>query len=394
MLTKKVLLLSGLALLLSMGCDRAVHEPGAFGPLRLHFRYVDAPSDPSIFNPVQPTTAHLARSSRLVTDQVLLLHCDDESLYVGRDATRYGNDFELFEVRSDSSATPALKKAFAFNGDNSYGISRYFGGGASVLHGTHGVEISFYMYMDNAEAYYEQRLFDCHDNLGGYTIGTNYGHLFFSVHQNGMTVLVSGTTRLLPMTWYRVAARFDQTNLTLQLNGTAEGSTPITGPITASRRAVVLGAGWNGDMIGYGFAGRLDEISVRTTVDYVDFDLIRLAVIDLSAYETQNAFYGSAAWQAYWAELETVLANPTHIPTWDAYMGLWSRHFDVLSEQNLTLSGAFAQGTIRGVEGMNLLAVVGVEKGVITYTGQGFVRVLGAAVTDAHLEMWPWNEGM
>ncbi len=391
---KRTIYILLISLTMIMACGDSSDGPSAYGPIRLHFRYVDAPSHPSVFDAEPAEQTGLEKSDRLVTDQVLLLHCEDDSLYIAEDASIYGNDFYLNEVSRDTSASPALKNAFGFNGDNSYGLAEYDGGGKSVLNGTHGLEISFYMYLRDAEAYYEQRIFDCHDSLGGYTIGTNYGHLFFSVRQNGATVQVSGATRLLPQTWYLVTARFDQTNLSLTLDGKAEGSVSITGPITASSRAAVLGAGWNGDLIAYGFAGRLDEISVRTTVDYIDFDLIRLAVIDLSEFATQNEFYNSTSWRSYWAELETSLADTSKIPTWESYMDMWSRHFDVLTEQNLNLSGAFAQGTIRGVEGMNLLAVVGIQKGVITYTGQGFVAVIGSEVTDAHLELWPWEHGL
>lgn len=410
-----LVLAAGLTLLIA-GCGRQTNQPGGLHPLRLHLSYGDKPGQAVLFRPAAGMNAanpaqgwddgstafqglSLARAARQVTDQVLLLHCDDESIAIASDASGYGNDFNLYGVTYDTSATAALKKALNFSGSNSYALSESYGTRGGELNGTLGLELSFHVFLTGLDAFYEQRIFDRHDSLGGYTVGIGGGTatpgaaptLFFRIKQNGIVTTATGRTPLKSRQWYRVTARYDQSNLTLLLDGADEATAAAKGPISPSGRATVIGAGWSDDFIGYPFRGRLDEISLRTTVEYEDLESVNVAVIDISGFTGEEDFYNSEARRGYQAALDSMLADSTFVPTWKSYVRLWGSFFKLASDQQLGIDGAFARGTIYGVEGMNLLLVSGIQDGRITYVGQGMALASREGVTDVYVILWRWD---
>jgi hypothetical protein len=384
-------------LALLMACSQQTNQPDEGYPIRLHLSFAAGPSESTLFYPGRAQQAGLGKTARLVEDQVLLLHCDDESLTVATDASAYHNDFYLNYVKYDTSASTALKKALAFEGSRAYALSESYGTMGGELNGTHGLELSFRMFMTGTASYYEQRIFDRHDTLGGFTVGISSlsgapePRLFFRIKQNGAVITAPGKTVLKSRQWYKVTARYDQSNLTLLLDDAVESTTPATGQITASSRATILGAGWSGDAIGYRFQGRLDEISLRTKVEYEDLEMIRLAVFDFSEYSSEDDFYSSEAYHHYQMAIDDMAADSSYLPTWDAFSKLWEKYFKVVSNQNLVINGAFAEGTVRGVEGMNGLVVSGIKDGIMTYFGQAFALVSGEGTTDVWMPIYRYG---
>jgi len=374
------------------GCGEQPGQPGLENAIRLNLRFLP-PGERSPFPGTGEQTGVLAKSARLVEDQVLLLHCDDESLTVATDASSYHNDFSLYSVEYNDSENAALKKALYFNGDNSYALSMAYESKAAVLNGTHGFSLSFRMQMNSAGIMGEKRIFDRHDPAGGYTIGVitsplSYTpRLFFRIKQDSVETTLTSKSVLTPGTWFKVTANYDQNRLAIFFNDKVDTTLAHRGLVSPSTRPTVLGAGWNGDIISYAFEGLLDEISLTTTVDYYDFDQIRVAVVDISDYDNVSDFYRNKGMEMA-DSLYHMEMHSSGAPTWEDYGQVFrSIGLEVVYNQNLGLDKGFATGTIRGVDGGNLIFVGAIQEGQVQYSGGGFVWTTGEAMTDVVIEL-------
>ncbi len=397
-----VRLLLAAALLLTLGgCGRQSTQPDGWHTLRLHLRYGQPSGSPSFVASLNQRPGSLAKTARMVEDQVLLLHCDDATPSLAADATDYHNDFSLFSIKRDSSASAALKQALILDGATGYGLSHSYGTEAAELNGTRGFELSFRVRLAGPATSREQRIFDRHDPTGGFTIGTiipagttGYGQrIYFRIKQEGSETTLVGKTTLALDQWYKITARYDLKAMTLLIDDKADTARTATGAVSPSSRATVLGAGWNGDAIGYYFKGRLDEITLKTTVEYEDLDRVQLAVLDFSGYASEESFYRSEAWEHYSLAMNAMTADTTFVPTWDQYAKLWQTYFKIVSEQNLLVDGAFATGTVRGVEGMNAVVVAGIKDGVMKWYGEALVLATGDGVTDVWVPFYGYEGG-
>jgi len=378
-----------LSLAMWSGCSK---QPGGNtdNEIALKLELVGHPSAANIF---APGGSVLGKAAAIVEDEVLLLHCDEDSGLVARDASAYDNDFSLYDVTRDTAEAPAEGHSLRFNGRNSYALSESYDADHSELDGAHGLTIYMKVFPIGSDLYYEKRLLDRRDLTGGYTLGINMNHFYFSVVQSGEVITKTGTTTLAPRTWYTVVARFADGLLSLTVNGNPEGTAlAFGGLISPSTRQTVIGAGWTSTsgIPTYYFNGRIDEVSIRTLVEYEDFESLRVAVIDITDYDNVNAFMGSEKWQHYQLNFYNFFSDTTKTPTWEHWKQLWSNSgFTIYSDQTLSIRGAFAEGELRGVEGWNLLALAGIQKGEITYYGTGYVCVIPGEVNEAAVQMWP-----
>jgi hypothetical protein len=374
-----------LGLLVWSGCERTITDSAGDNVIRLNFKEVAQPSRPSLFSP--QGIGRLAKTSRMVTDQVVLLHCDEETGNAVLDASQYGNNANLNNVRRvDSSATATLKKALDFQRVNSYVTLPT----QNELNGTHGFTIQFYFYIKEPFLTTEQCLLDRNDASGGYTIGILRNKLYVRVKQTGKVTQVDGNTTLTTKRWYKLEAYFSSGKLGLKIDDKLDREIDFTGPITTSTRQTLLGAGWADYYITNQFWGRMDEISISTTVEYEDFDAIHVMVFDISEFTSIDSFYTSATWRNYQTSLHTLYEGTTKMPTtWDGWKQVLSPYFKVASETVLSVKGGFAVGTARGVDGLNMIAIGCFKNNEVTYYGSGFALVVhGHQESEAVIEIW------
>lgn len=391
-----IVVITGTVFALS-GCTQPTGNDQAGPTFRIHLRY-GAPSEKAgLPGDGGAPQYRLAKASSPVEDQVLLLNCDDQNLIVATDESGYYNDFTLNNITYEASANADLKYAMSFNGRNGYAISKNYGSQGDELNGTLGLKLSFRMVLNATGDLPEQRIFDRHDELGGYTVGlyTAAGtadylpRLYFRIRQNGIDTRVDGKTVLISGQEYRVTVEYDQSHLNLILNDALEATVAATGEVSPSLRPTLIGAGWNGDVAGFYFRGKLDQISLTTKVEYIDLSRLTIAVINLSEYATSSEFWESDAYYHYHlAEEEMYFPESATLPTWNDYVKLWTEHFELVSNQELSTKGAFAEGTIRGVEGLNWIKVAGILDGVMAYRGDEFVAVSGAGTTDVWINIF------
>ncbi|NLP09732.1 hypothetical protein GX408_04955 [bacterium] len=334
----------------------------------------------------------LAKAAGMVSDQVVLLHCDEDSGDQLIDASRYGNHAFLYNVsRIDSSANATLKKALDFARTGSYAVLQSVG----ELNATHGLTVDLYFYLKLPYSETEQRLLDRMDSFGGYTIAVANGRVQLQVNQSGKIMTIAGRSIPTPSTWHHLQAfvQPDSGKYGLRLNGRVEAEEPFTGVISSCSRQMLLGAGYSGASIAYPFWGRMDEISITTRVEYIDFDALRVMVFDISAFTSLKDFSSSDAHYQYHSAFESMISDADKAPTWEMWKAILTDFFDrPASETILTVpeGGAFAEGLVRGVPGLNYIVIGAVQRNQLTYVGYSALYVsAGQELTDADITIWP-----
>lgn len=84
-------------------------------------------------------------------------------------------------------------------------------------------------------------------------------HFYALVHVPAGIIYFGGATAIGTNTWYHVAMTYDNSTLSLYVNGQLDGSMPVAGPITVSSQALVIGGVPSGP---WNFLGYLDELSL------------------------------------------------------------------------------------------------------------------------------------
>ncbi len=397
---------------LSTGCNRAVHRWGLSGLCALllavfacRLAPTEAEKSPQIRLSIQVADQRpentrakiaapdpLAKAAGMVSDQVVLLHCDEDSGDQLIDASGYGNQAVLYNVnRIDSSANTTLKRALDFARTGSYAVLQSVG----ELNATHGLTVDLHFYLKEPYSELEQRLVDRMDSFGGYAVAVANGRVLLHVNQSGKIMTIAGRSVPASRTWHHLQAfvQPDSGKYGLRLDGRAEAEEPFSGVISSCSRQMLLGAGYSGAAIAYPFWGRMDEISIATRVEYIDFDALRVMVFDISAFSSLKDFSSSTAHYQYHSAFESMISDPDKMPTWDMWKAILSDAFDrPASETILTVpeGGAFAEGMVRGVTGLNYIVIGAVQRNQLTYVGYSAIYVsAGQELTDADITIWP-----
>lgn len=397
---------------LSTGCGRAVHRWGLSGlcallpavfacqlapteaeksqQIRLSIHVADHRSETTLHNTA--ALDPLAKAAGMVSDQVVLLHCDEDSGDQLIDASGYGNQAVLYNVnRIDSSANTTMKKALDFARTGSYAVLQSVG----ELNATHGLTVDLHFYLKEPYSELEQRLVDRMDSFGGYAVAIANGRVMLHVNQSGKIMTLAGRSVPASRTWHHLQAfvQPDSGKYGLRLDGRAEAEEPFTGVISSCSRQMLLGAGYSGTSIAYPFWGRMDEISITTQVEYIDFDALRVMVFDISAFTSLKDFSSSNVHYQYHSAFESMISDLDKAPTWDMWKAILSDSFDrPASETILTVpeGGAFAEGLVRGVTGLNYIVIGAVQRNQLSYVGYSALYVsAGQELTDAEITIWP-----
>ena len=381
---KTVLILFTLVLLF-LGCQSLLMDTGEFIGLDFDFQFAKTAPAHSIFYPGQSNTLQpqpLSKTNRLVKDTVLLLHFEEDSGNVARDATTYGNNALLFNV--ERVPTQSGRGIF-LDGSRSYA----FVPNSAELDGVLGLNISFSFYPTGTSETFTQVLVSKRDQHAGYAIGLDRSRLYFGVMVNDSTVQVESTTLIEPERWYQVKAGFDRGEMSLILNGTREASTSFTGPLAHTDKALVIGAAL-ADLatFTYFFRGYMDELEIETVTDYLDIDFIRVVVMDFSRFRNMDEFYLSPIYHDYEQEFWKVQEKVREM-TWTDYLRIWSDYFTIVTDQTLAIKGGYAEGLVNGVEGLNKIVVSAIKDGKIIYYGEGHSLAGKNKSTKAHITMWP-----
>ncbi len=381
-------------ILLYSGCMKKPNAPSEYVGFDLDLEFHDR--SPHSENPGAKTVPNLFKTNKIIEDQVLMLPFESGFGDTAYDRSIYENNALLVNVQWITFGT---NKAIVISESNSYGRVN----SNPVLNGTHGIKIAAKIYMFNSVLRQDRIVIDKHDVTGGYTLGVlQDGRPFFRIIQNLQTTEVISDSILEINKWYTIRAGFTPNPAVLSVYEKTD-TTGVTGLLPVTYNPLLIGAENNlaGSHIN-NFNGLIDSVSIKTTVDYEDFDFIRVAVIDgnqlinrdsLRAIDPANIgefFYRFDFWRHYRTDLDSVLYRPTAAapPTWAGLRGVWDEYFKVLSEQNLVLKGGYAEGTLNGIVGLNLLTVAALRNGYVIYYGEGFVLGVKDINTKAHIDLY------
>lgn len=142
--------------------------------------------------------------------------------------------------------------------------------------------------------------------------------------------------------------------------------------------AEIFGLGATGTSIvsGEGLCKRLD-IQV--------INLVRVMVVDLSAYNTWNDLLEREEWLHY---VEARDAWSGDLSQWGEWEKLIGSHFNIVTNQTLDIVGEYATGTVTGVIGLNRIVVALIENGQIVYWGEAEVDGAAGVAEEIEVEVW------
>lgn len=371
-----------------LSCAKLLENPRSGAAINIELKFhnesLNSRTNPGVSNSGTAPPLRLAKSARIIEAQVLALHCDGENDSLAVDASGYGNHARLYNVKHVERNPAENDQALLFSGA-SYAIVN----SKPELAGTLGFQISLDIFLDDT-AFGEMVLIDKHDYNGGYSLALLDGRLRLRVFNAGVDIRLLGRTRIEPKTWYSVSAAFNEEQLVLQVNGAEEASKSFTGPIPTSYAPVILGKSV-ADTIrtSDSFIGRMDEISIRTRTEYVDFDEIRIAVMDVSKAETPDSLEGSET--HFFADYESEkwkFLELNRTPAWQNFRQIWASFFPIISDQKLVVKNGYAEGTVNGVDGLNLISVGAIKNNVLIYYGEGFVDAHSDKITTTEIQMY------
>jgi len=336
------------------------------------------------------------KTNRIFEDQVLLLPFEEGFGDTTYDKSIYQNHADLLNVEW---VAMDQNWAIAISENNSYARVN----STPVLNGTHGVKISVRILMFETTTRRERIIIDKHGTAGGYTLGVAQdGRPFFRIRQNLKTTELVSDSILTVNKWYTIKAVFSAKPAYLSINEKTD-TTGVAGLLPLTYAPLIVGA--ENDLAGLfinNFNGLIDDVTLRTTVEYEDFDFIRVAIIDgnqlihkdslrnISMENISEFFYRFDFWRNYTNELDSVLYRHTEEkpPVWADIRHVWDNFFTVLGEQNLIIKGGYAEGTLNGIQGLNLITVGALRNGIILYYGEGFVLGVKDKSTQAHINLY------
>lgn len=389
-LFEMISLIAFVFLFIIVGCIKKPSGPEEGVSFLLSFKFVDQPQE-SLLSLASDSDLDkypvLTKPNRLVIEDVLIFHFDENSDTVAHDATPYRHEGAI--VGAEWIESPS-GSALNFNGESQYVMVE----NESALNPTHSLELAAKFNLSNHTQPGEQAIIDKFDGIGfqdrGYTLGVLDGALFSRVAQDRQVVQVTDTLQLRNNQWYSAVGLYDGSQLRLLLDDQERAAKEMTGLLSYSDVPLVIGAGSAIEPTDFNryFSGMIDEVRIRTGIEYEDFDIIRVAVVDLSEFERLEDFYDSQLLHDFyheWLNFHRIVEEPS----WEDLKQLWGNFFKIASDQPLQLKGAFAEGTVIGVEGLNGIEVAAMRNGRIVYRGTEVALGKKGITTSVEISLGP-----
>ncbi len=187
---------------------------------------------------------------------LLLLGCENGSM-----TSFVSNSPESDAASLYKSAPQSRGSALSFDGDGDYVIIQ----DSPSLDMTSGFTISAWIYLENYTEWASIVTKGTDDN--NYTIhqsgpagGSDFGHLRFTGASPALPLYLESDTQVPLNEWHHVAVTYDGTTLTFYLDGIADGSGLLPGPLTPNTEPLHIGADFpGGDEFWY---GAIDEVKI------------------------------------------------------------------------------------------------------------------------------------
>ena len=356
-----------------LACQRNSFNPQQNSQIDLSFKFNNEPF------PVEQKPGSLSKQSQIVKAKVLSLNCDGASPDTANDASSYSNIAFLTNLTREESTTG---KSLSFNGTSSYAhVSN-----SVELDGIYGFTISADIKFSGISSSF-QTIIEKTGIAGGYLLGVRSGNLYLYVNEGVTSIELKGNVRINPDQWMNVKAGFDGENLFIIVNNEPDVSQTFSGTIPKNYSDLYIGAMRSATSMTDFFIGQMDNILLETRIDYIDLDVIRVSVIDVSVFDTADSLYTSNKYEGFYSERITFWKRNRQI-TWTGLTDLYQAFFPIISQQNLVIKDGFAEGVITGVEGLNMITVAAIKDEIVTYYGDGVIFIHRDKIEKVEITMY------
>ena len=344
------------------------------------------------FNPGQPVPKSSQNSSNDVLNKtqgsaittVLLLNCNGSDSTKAFDSSIYANDAYLYNVKRFYQESDQ-KRGLTFEGDAHAQVYN-----ADELNPQKDFYISAQINLFSSVSDYEVFILHKMTYNGGYAFGLFQNRLFFRAIIDGSTYQVEGRTVLDNETWYKVGAAFVNDSLRIFVNDKQENALHVPGTISTSYGELIIGAAsYTTADYGQFFYGQMDDIQIKQTFDFYDFDLIRAAVFDLSNFANVDSFHNSVVYNNFDRKYYDIIYHgDQQVLSWNILQSLWNEFFLIVADQSLEIKNGYAEGAVNGVEGLNFVLVAAIQGERVLFFGYKVVAARKDVTQPFTIEMW------
>lgn len=127
------------------------------------------------------------------------------------------------------------------------------------------------------------------------------------------------------------------------------------------------------------------ERSIGKGLHLQGIDAVRVMVIDMSAYDTWANLTEKQEWIDYTITRDNWTGNLSNWGEWEKLIG---GHFNIVSNQLLTIEGDYATGTVTGIIGLNRIIIAVIESNRIIHWGEGVVTGEAGETVEATIEWY------
>ncbi len=393
-------------IIIGIGCVKSPNTPVASKPeLALELEFHNAPFGASLDgNTVQATGSMLNKANAIIELPVVVLNFDENIGETAHDESGFENNAYLTNTEWDvSSDGDKVRRTVALSGLNSYGqIYDYY----YQLSGVYGVSVDVVLNVFDSQLAH-QIIVDKIDYKGdGYRMGLIDRVPYFEISKDNVATRITSNSALNPNQWYSLRGQFSPSPPYLQITNAVDTTFTFESDrinLNVSSSNLTIGAGTTGSFgVGNYLNGYIDELVIKTSMQYEEFDLVRVGVLDanimvesdtiknLTSEELSSHFYENEIWQDVYSRMDRIFysSDTTAALNWGNIRELWDQFYSTISEQNLAISNGFAEGTVNGVPGLNILSVGAMRGDRMVYYGYGFVYAFSDRSTNAYIHMW------
>jgi hypothetical protein len=354
-----------LLLFLLFGCSTNLIENPSTNNISINVRFLNKPFPYPNNNASTPNkNQKLKKPKEIINTRVLSLTGDGSDPAHEKDSSPYQNHAFLMNVNRTKSESRAT---LSFSGENSYCRVNH----SNELNGDKGFLLKADVILNNSSQDF-QTIISKTGTAGGYILGVQNENFYLIIKRTDRDFVLNGTMQILPSQIYNVEAGFDSDKLFININGELDASIDYNGPVPSNLGALFIGASQIGVGLSDYLYGELDNIIIFTKIDFVDIDAIRVAIMDLSNFVSMDSLWTIKKYIDFDSTRHHAIYSTREI-TWTGLTSLLGSYFPIVSNQNLPVSNGFAEGTIVGSKGLNLVSIAAIRGEAVQYYGEGFV---------------------
>ena len=321
----------------------------------------------------------LLKPHKIIETRVLSLDCDGTDPNLEKDSTPYQNHAALINVTRTTSDNGT---SLSFDGRNSYCVINH----SDELNGTMGFHCQVDIVFKTISAS-TQTIISKSGVEGGYILAAQNGNIYLIIKNTVEEIILRGTVQLTPNQLYHIEAGFYGEQLFLNINDRVDGTLKYAGTVPNNFSPVIVGATQTAHSFSDFLDGELDNIVFQTKLDILEFDVIRVAIMDFTNFDLADSLERDSKYAGFDSTRFQFLYGQREV-TWSGLAKVLGTYFQIINTQNLPINNGIAQGTIVGTEGINLVSAAAIKDESIQYYGESFVLTKKDRVTELDINLY------